>query len=303
MERRRSALHAVRDLLIVVLGNALYALTVQLFLAPSGLATGGVTGMALALGEITGGSVSAFVFVFNVAMLLVGLAVLGKKFAATTVISTFVYPIALEGWKRLLGDLVLTEDPVLCMAFSALGIGVSLGIVIRSGASTGGMDIPPLVLHHFFKIPVSVSLNAFDFTILLAQLLVRPVESVLYGIVLTFLMTHVLDQVLLLGTTSTEVKVVSRRAEDVRQAILSEVDRGVTMLDAEGGYLRERTQVVLSVISNRELPKLERLIHSIDPESFMVVSRVTEVRGRGFSLSKQWKAARRPADAQQEGVS
>ena len=286
MENKPSLLGHLRDALIIVLGNAVYALAVKLFLMPAGLATGGTTGMALAVHEMTGISVSAFVFAFNVVMLMVGWAILGRRFAMTTVISTFIYPLALECWNVLLGELVLTQDVLLCMIFSGLGIGLGLGIVIRCGASTGGMDIPPLVLQKTLGIPVSVSLYAFDFCILLAQAVVRPLESILYGIVLTFIYTIVLDRVLIFGATSMEVKVVSRRPELIRWAILSEVDRGVTMLDGEGGYLREPTQVVLSVISSRELPKLQKLIHAIDPESFMVVSRVTEVRGRGFTLKK-----------------
>ena len=124
-----------------------------------------------------------------------------------------------------------------------------------------------------------------------------PIESVLYGIVLTFVYTFVLDRVMLLGVTSMEVKVVSAHAEEIRQAILGEVDRGVTMLDGEGGYLRQRTQVVMSVISSRELSKLQRLIRAIDPECFMVVSRVTEVQGVGFTISKNTFAARNAKEA------
>lgn len=285
MEKRGLAC-AVRDVAVVVLGNVLYALAVKLFLLPAGFSIGGSTGLALAVSHVTGMSIPSFVFAFNVAMLLIGLLILGPKFAATTVVSTFVYPAALEGMNHLFGDPVLTQDPLLCLVFAGLGIGLGLGIVIRAGASTGGMDIPPLVLRRLFGIPVSVSMYAFDLMILLMQLFTHPVESVLYGVVLTLIYTFVLDRVLLVGTTSTEVKVVSKRAEEIRGAILSEVDRGVTMLEGEGGYLREPVQVVLSVVSNRELPKLQRLITRIDPEAFMVISRVTEVRGRGFTLNK-----------------
>ena len=296
MKKCSGVLRVCRDLLIVVAGNVIYALAVKLFLLPGGLASGGTTGMALAVNALTGIPVSAFVFVFNVLMLLVGLAILGAKFAATTVVSTFVYPIALEGLNRLFGDLVLTTDPLLCMVFSGLGIGIGLGVVIRSGASTGGMDIPPLVLRRFFGIPVSVSLYAFDLCILLAQAVVMPAEAVLYGIVLTFVYTVVLDRVLLFGAASMEVKVISTRSEEIRMAILGEVDRGVTMLSAQGGYMRDSKQVVMSVISSRELPGLQRLIHAIDPECFMVVSRVTEVHGRGFTLGKLNAAANHPKE-------
>ena len=112
---------------------------------------------------------------------------------------------------------MLTEDILLCTVFSGLGIGISLGIVIRAGASTGGMDIPPLALNHFFRIPVSVSMYVFDFCILLAQAVYNPPEKVLYGILLVLTYTLVLDKVMLMGTTRTEVKVVSEKAEEIRE--------------------------------------------------------------------------------------
>ena len=84
-------------------------------------------------------------------------------------------------------------------------------------------------------------------------------------------------------------RIISRQVEEIRQIILAEVDRGVTVLYGEGGYLQEETKVVLSILSNRELPKLERLIRDIDPEAFMIVSRVTEVRGKGFSISREYR--------------
>ena len=275
--------------LMVVFGNVLYALTVRLFLLPAGLVTGGTTGIALAVNHYIGIPVSGFVLVFNVIMLLVGLAVLGKAFAVTTVISTFVYPAALEVLNQMLGNVVLTEDIWLCTLFSGLGIGVSLGIVIRAGASTGGMDIPPLVLNHCFRIPVSVSLYLFDLVILLMQALYNPAEKLLYGIVLVLVYTVVLDKLMLMGTTKTEVKIVSSRYEEIRKAILKDMDRGVTMLSAKSGYLGEKTEMIFSVISNRELPKLEEIVRETDPDSFMTVCRVSEVRGRGFSKKKEYR--------------
>lgn len=277
------------SLILVIGGNMIYALAVKLFLMPAGLVTGGTTGIALAINHAWGIPVSGFVLVFNVIMLLTGLFLLGKQFAATTVISTFAYPAALELFDRMFGNLVLTEDLLLCTLFSGLGIGMALGVVIRAGASTGGMDIPPLALNRYFKIPVSVSMYVFDFCILLAQAVYNPPEKVLYGILLVLTYTVVLDKLMLMGTTKTEVKIVSDRAEEIRMAILEKLDRGVTMLEGETGYLKQDTQMIFSVISNRELPRVQKLIREIDPESFMVVSRVSEVRGRGFSMSKKYR--------------
>lgn len=275
-------------LLTVIIGNAMYAAVAVLFLLPSGLPTGGTTGIALLVNRLTGLSVSMFVLGFNIVMLVVGFIFLGKKFAFTTIVSTFTYPICLELFGQIFANVHFTDDIWLNTIFSGLGIGVGLGSVIRMGASTGGMDIPPLILNKYFRIPVSVSLNVFDILILLPQILYNPPERVLYGILLVIIYTTVLDKVLVMGNTKTEVKIISKQVEEIRQAILAQVDRGVTMLYGEGGYKQEQKQIVLSIVSNRELPQVEKLIRQIDPEAFMIISRVTEVRGRGFSLSKHY---------------
>ena len=280
---------AVKSAAAVVAGNMLYALLVKLFLLPAGLVTGGTTGLALIAEHLWDVPISGFVFVFNAVMLLIGWLVLGKAFALTTIASSVLYPFFLEVCNWVFGDLVMTRDVVLCTVFFGIGIGVALGIVIRSGASTGGMDIPPLVLNKLFKLPVSVGLYAFDFAILLAQLFFRPAENVLYGIVMTLIYTTVIDKMLLLGQSRTELKIVSSKSREISDAIMHQVDRGVTLLHGQGGYLGNETELVLTVISNRELIKVEKLIHKIDPECFMVVSRVSEVRGRGFSMNKRYQ--------------
>lgn len=277
----------LRTVALTVIGNFSYALMVKLFLLPAGLPMGGTTGLALLMQAAFGIPISTFVLLFNIAMLLLGLVILGRKFAATTVLSSFLYPAALEMFNRLLGDVVLTQDLVLCAVFAGLGIGVSLGVVIRAGASTGGMDIPPLVLNRLLKIPVSVSLYTFDCVILLLQATINPSEKILYGILLEMMITMMLDKVLLMGTSRTEIKIISDKSEEIRAAILGPLDRGVTLLTAEGGYSAQPKQLILSVVSNRELPRLEQMIHEIDPYSFMVVSRVTEVKGRGFNLPRK----------------
>ncbi|MGN0333782.1 MAG: YitT family protein [Lachnospiraceae bacterium] len=287
--KQHNLLKAVMSVLTVVLGNILYALTVKLFLLPAGLVTGGTTGIGLAVNYAAGIPVATFVLIFNVIMLIAGYFVLGKQFALTTIISTFTYPIALDLFDRLLGNVVLSQDIIICTVFSGLGIGLSLGIVIRAGASTGGMDIPPLVLNHYFKIPVSVGLYLFDFIILLVQAYFQPLQKVFYGIILVIIYTVTLDKMLLMGTTKTEVRVISTRSQEICDAILEKMDRGVTLISARGGYLKEDSPIIFSVISNRELPRIERIIHEIDPESFMVVNRVSEVSGKGFTLNKEYR--------------
>lgn len=276
------------SLLMVLLGNVVYALSVKLFLLPANLISCGTTGIALVVNHVTGIPISGFIFAFNMVMLAVGWWILGRKFAMTTVLSSLFYPIALEILNHLLGDVHITEDILLNTLFAGLGLGGSLGIVIRAGASTGGMDIPPLVLKKLFHIPVSVSLWAFDFCIMLSQMMFHKAEDLLYGILLLFVISFALNKMLLLGTSRTEVKIVSQHASQIRDAILSKIDRGVTMLHGEGGYLRRDTEMILSVVSNHELPKIEQLARGIDPHCFMIVTRVTEVWGRGFTYSKHY---------------
>ena len=271
---------------LVILGNVIYALTVKLFVLPANLISCGTTGLALVVLQLTGLPVSWFVFIFNVAMLCLGWWVLGRQFAMTTVLSSLMYPIGLEVLNRVLGDVTLTDNMLLTVIFAGLGLGLSLGIVLRAGASTGGMDIPPLILKKFFRIPVSASLWVFDFCIMLSQMFFHTGEDLMYGVLLLIVISATLNKVMLLGTSKTEVKIVSDQAAAIRDQILSRVDRGVTLLHGEGGYRHKSTEVILSIVSNHELPKIERLARDIDPECFMIVSQVTEVWGRGFSTSK-----------------
>lgn len=274
----------------VVVGNALYALAVKLFLLPAGLITGGTTGIALIANKMAGIPVSGFVLGFNILMLIVGFWILGRAFALTTLASTFLYPMFLSVFDLVFGDFILTDDLLLCTIFTGLGIGISLGLVIRAGASTGGMDIPPLVLRKLFRVSVSGSMYVFDVCILLAQAVFQPIDRLLYGILLVMIYTIVLDKMMLLGSTRTEIRVISKYTEEIRSAIINQLDRGVTLLDGQGGFEGKELQMIFSVISNRELPRMERLIHQIDPECFMTISRVSEVRGHGFSMKKEYKS-------------
>ena len=136
---------------LVLVGNILYALTVKLFLLPANLISCGTTGIALAVNHFAGIPVSVFIFVFNMVMLAVGWMVLGRKFALNTVFSSLFYPLALEVLDWVLGDVRVTEEILLNVIFSGLGLGISLGMVIRAGASTGGMDIPTLILKKYLQ--------------------------------------------------------------------------------------------------------------------------------------------------------
>lgn len=276
------------DILIVIIGNILYATGVVFFIIPSGLITGGTTGIAICVNHFIGLPISYFVFLFNISMFLLGLLFLGRNFALTTLISTFCYPIALVLLQKAAGEYRLTDDIFLCTLFAGICIGTSIAVVIRAGASTGGMDIPPLILFKYFRVPVSVSLYIADCVILALQAVISDKEKILYGIVLVLVYSIVLDKLLMLGTNKMQLKIVSARAEDIKEAIISEIDRGVTLFHGRTGYLDKETDIILSVVSNRELYKVEKLVHQIDEDAFVMISRVSEVTGRGFSVGKKY---------------
>lgn len=278
----------IRSLLCILAGNALYALGIVTFLLPGGIITGGTTGLALTAEHYFHIPIPTFVFIFNLLMFLLGAVVLGKKFALTTLVSTFWYPVVLAFWQRFPVLSHLTKEPMLCTVFAGLMIGIGIGVVIRAGASTGGMDIPPLILKKKLGLPVSATMYAFDFLILICQMLFSNAEQILYGLLLVLIYTMVLDRVLVIGQRQTKVEIISSHYEEIRSAITERMDRGCTMYHAETGYLKVEQPVVMTVVSHRELISLNQLVMDIDSKAFMVISDVGEVRGRGFSLQKDY---------------
>ena len=278
------------SLALVLVGNIFFAISVKLFILPANLISCGTTGIAMVVNYYTNISMSGFILVFNLIMLSIGWLVLGRSFAMTTIFSSIFYPLALEFLNRTLGDFVITDNQMMQTIFGGLCMGASLGLVIRGGASTGGMDIPPLVLNKFFHIPVSATLWAFDFTIMLCQMSFHPLEDLLYGVLLIISVSIALNKIMLFGTSRTEIKIISEYSNEIRTAILSQVDRGCTLLHGTGGYRQNELNVILSVVSNHELPKIERVARQIDPACFVIISRVSEVWGRGFTYGKKTEA-------------
>lgn len=279
----------VKKIGLVLAGNTLYALAVSLFILPGGLITGGTTGLALVAFHQFGVPVAVFVGVFNILMFLAGAFVLGKTFALTTLISTFYYPFILGVLENVLRRTVMTQDRMLATIFAGLLLGAGLGLVIRVGASTGGMDIPPLILNKKWKLPVSMTMSVFDGLILLFQMIFSNKEQILYGILLVLLYTGVLDKMLLIGRNQMQVKIVSEKYEEINRFIQSGMDRGTTLLCAEGGHLRKPSYTILTVVSGRQLSRLSDMVMDIDPDAFMIVNQVNEVRGRGFTLHKEYR--------------
>ena len=273
--------------LILVGGNAMYALAIVLFVMPSGLVTGGVTGISIMISKLTGVEVSYYVFAINIALFIWGSVVLGKHFCVTTAASTVLYPGFLYIFQRVFKDVVLIEDDlVLCAAAAGVMIGFAVGVVARTDSSTGGMDIPPLIINKWTGFPVGTMLCIIDATVICAQLPISSVRQALYGILMVVVYSFVINQVMMMGNGKLQIQVISNSTKEVRDAVLTELHRGVTLLSGTRGLSGESCDVVLTVVSSRQLARAKKTILAVDPDAFMIISKVGEVNGNGFSFSK-----------------
>lgn len=284
----------LKKLLYVLLGNTVYAVGIAAFVLPNGMMTGGTTGLGLVLNHVFQIPVTLTVAVFNVAMFTLAVLFLGTSFAFTAIISTFYFPFILEQVQRISYLRDITDDYMLSAVVGGAMIGLGIGLVIKAGASTGGMDIPPLILNKKFGFSISKGLYLFDFLILFMQLLFSNAEKILYGIMLVFIYTVIVDKILVTGKSQIKVEVISEYYEEINQMIQSKIDRGTTLLRTESGFMRKDTMTVMTVISNREFPKLNQMILQIDPKAFLVVCQVQEVMGRGFTLKKKVRVPKEP---------
>ena len=286
--------------LIVVAGNFIASAASAYFIVPHEFVMGGTTGVGIFVrnllpeGESTEWAVTVTVYIANIALFLVGAVFLGKRFAAATLAGTLLYPTFMALHTKLNelyvareGHIIAEGDPLLAVLFGALLFGFGIGMVVRVGASTGGTDIPPLILNKLFGIPIVVTMWTLDITIVLIQLFAGvTLETVLYGILITLIAALIVDVVSPIGMKRMQVKIVSRHYAEIREVILTELNRGVTILYGKTGFLQEECFVLLTVVSNRELVRLKNAVHKIDPNAFMMISVISEVRGRGFSSEK-----------------
>ncbi|MBQ5659800.1 MAG: YitT family protein [Lachnospiraceae bacterium] len=288
-EKDKNVSKLIKQVSIIIVGLTIYAFGLAVFVLPTDMIAAGTTGMALLAQRLWGIPISTFVAVFNVLMFGLGFIELGKTFALTTLVATFYYPVILDVAIAVVGDMVITQDPMLCAIFSGIIIGFSLGIVIKAGASTGGMDIPPLVLKKRFGIPVSASMYFFDAVILVGQMPFGDKERILYALIMVMVYTMVLDKVLMMGSKQIQVKIFSAKYEEISRAIQEKMDRGTTLLNMEGGHSRQKSMAILSIVSGRELSKINDIVMEIDENAFMIVNQVGEVRGRGFTMTKKYE--------------
>lgn len=279
--------HNLYVIISVLLGNVLLAFGVCAFVVPNGIMLGGSTGIALAVQHFLPTlRLSVISALINISLFLLGFVCLGKKFAATSLLSTIIYPVILAVFEELpLGEL-FQEGIVLNSLACAVIFGLGIGMVVRAGGSTGGMDIPPIILNKFKGIPVGTSMMFFDSAVVLMQVCINGLDGILCSLLVIFVMSYTVNRSVVSGEEKVQVMVFSPAYEEIRKVLLEKVVVGATMLDVETGYDRQKQKAVLSVVYARKYPELRDAVLAIDSKAFIVTSEVTNVNGKGYTLHR-----------------
>ena len=171
--------------------------------------------------------------------------------------------------------------------YAGVCTGVGIGLVYRVGASTGGMDIPPLVINKFTKIPLPVLVMCIDGMTVILGASTYGIEAAMIGLVSVFVCGQVINKVLTFGIQEAKnIMIISDKHEEMLQELYSNVNRGATILQAKGGYTREQKPVIMMVVAKKQLSALNKVILQVDPEAFVIMSDVNEVHGEGFTYKE-----------------
>lgn len=277
----------IKMLLGVLLGNTLIAFAVCAFVVPNNFMLGGVNGMALALQHWLSLPLSVWTAILNGILFLLGWVFMGRKFAANTLLSTVIYPVIMAVFEGLPMNSLFSEDPLTCAVFCSVCAGLGIGIVLREGGSTGGMDIPPCILQKYKGIPVGRSLAVFDTVIVVAQVLIHGLDGVLHSLLVIFLISVIVDRTVVGGEAKLQIIVISPEHQAIRKHILETLDSGVTMLDIETGYEANQQKAVFCIVYAKKYPAVRDAVLGIDPKAFIVTTDVKNVNGVGYTLSRK----------------
>lgn len=279
--------HRLKMLISLLLGNALIAFAVCAFVVPNNFMLGGVNGMALALQHWLSLPLSVWTAILNGILFLLGWVFMGRKFAANTLLSTVIYPVIMAVFEGLPMNSLFSEDPLTCAVFCSVCAGLGIGIVLREGGSTGGMDIPPCILQKYKGIPVGKSLAVFDTVIVVAQVLIHGLDGVLHSLLIIFLISVIVDRTVVGGEAKLQIIVISPEHQAIRKHILETLDSGVTMLDIETGYEANQQKAVFCIVYAKKYPAVRDAVLGIDPKAFIVTTDVKNVNGVGYTLSRK----------------
>ncbi|MGN0732989.1 MAG: YitT family protein [Emergencia sp.] len=269
---------------MILTGLAMAAFGVVAFILPNSIIIGSATGIGRFLEHFYGIPVSATVVVVNTSLFILGLILLGKSFAASIVIGTFAYPVFMRLFEGIEAIQHITYDPIIAAIYGGAFVGVGVGLVIKAGASTGGTDVIAVICQRKLGIPVGVTMYFIDFLILVSQIIIADsYDVILLGIITTVLYSIIAQKVVIMGGNTVQLIVVSKHYGQIRK-MLANMVIGTSVLYGESGYYAEKREILLCVISARELKQVQDAILSMDSEAFMVISSVKEVKGRGYTF-------------------
>lgn len=280
------------ELCWILAGNCILAIGVALFILPNNVLTGGLAGVAIALEPLIHISPEIVINVLTVGFFIIGAIILGKKFAMKTILSTILYPSFLSLFSYLVATYAAPEtfvmDKYLATIYGGALMGIGVGCVFRTGASTGGMDIPPLIINKYTHIPLPTLVLLIDACTVALGAFVYGLQAALTGILSVWMSSFMINKTLMVGGHNAKnVMIISNQYKEIKNAIHDELERGTTILEAMGGYSNEKKPVIMVVVAQKQLPSLQHLIHHIDPEAFVIVSDTNEVQGLGFTYEEE----------------
>lgn len=272
-------LAAVLEYVYIIIGAAIIAVGFNVFLLPNEVASGGVSGISTILKGLFDWKPGLVQYAFNIPLFIAGVILLGKQFGARSLVGTLTLPffvLLTAGWEPA------TLNPLLGALFGGISVGVGLGIVFRGNASTGGTDLAAQIITKYTGLTLGTSVMLIDGLIVLSAALVFDIEKGLYALIGLFVTTKTIDIIQLGFSQSKMVYIITNKQEEIRDAIYTDVNRGVTKLPAIGGFTEQERPILLVVVYQTEFTKLKHVVKSVDPSAFVIVSDAYEVLGEGF---------------------
>ncbi|MGI6588399.1 MAG: YitT family protein [Peptococcia bacterium] len=267
----------------ITLGSFIFAFGLNYFIIANGLAEGGFTGLALIIHYLTGWSVGGILIALNIPLFFIGWKLWGKTFVIKTLLGVFAVSLAVD---LTSGFRFITHDLLLGALYGGVLSGIGIGLVLRSGATTGGVDIIARLIYEKVGINMGKVYFSFDFAIIFIVAFFFGLEKALYTLVALYIFSQVIDRLLEGGNEARAVTIISGINQVIAQAIINELERGATILKGSGAYTGKEKNVLYVVVSKQQLLHLKKIIRKIDPRAFIIVNSVYEVLGEGFRPSK-----------------
>ncbi len=278
----------MKNVLLILIGNFIVAFAVNCLIIPNDILTGGLAGIAVGLQPILPWiDTTTFITIFTILLFILGYIFLGKEFTKGTILSTIFYPIELNILSYVLPDVSFTSNAILASIYTGIFVGIGIGLVVRAGSSTGGVDIVALLFQKLFHLPVHIGLLIIDASTVILGITTHSFEKAMIGLISVYVCSVAIDKVVTYGGQKTKsIMIVSDKYEEILNMITKDLDRGATILYGEGGYSHDKKEVIMCVIENKQYPLFNQIIHEIDPKVFIVVQDAHEVKGNGFSYNK-----------------